>query len=158
MEATALEEMQARKECLEGRSSPLGAAERIELEGLKEILSWLENLELRLGTEANTGLFNSLVQLGVEDPRACTCEDSLREPALIWLHAHHVQYNQAVWEILNSGPGVIQPLRRVTQRDLDGPDHFHNGPSAYGKLVLKSYGQALLDHFLKTGPTPSWVS
>lgn len=124
-----------------------------------ECQKWITEFTERLRNAGPTAAVHYLVQIGVDNPAACSCHDWDKggADALGWLHRNHREYNRTVFEVIKAD---IACIRRVLRADLHTPDQFfgesHNhGP--YGRIVLKSYGQELLDNFVKAVPNPDWV-
>lgn len=125
-------------------------------QGAPECAKWLDKFaEEMSGVDADPAAHH-LVQLGVVAPSQCDCEEvDLGEEARQWFHENHAVYNRAVWEIIRAQPGLLSGLRSVLMSDLKVSDY--RGDMRYGKIVLKSYGQELLDNFLLRKPNPDWV-
>lgn len=131
-----------------------------------EIRKWLSEFAECLNTSGPTKIANYLVQLGVQTEKTCSCEQDMEglkfDPVFDWLHDCHKQYNSEVWMLIKEcRPGIFQQLRKVLQKDLNGPDDFIGNnklpEDVFGKIVLKTYGRVLLENFLSSTPNPDWV-
>lgn len=120
------------------------------------VADWLARFSGRCETDGPTAVANALVQLGVETPILCSCDQELGELVyeedwvLWWLHCHHRQYNRAVWELIP--PKTRYAIRTVVKRDLLVPNTIPSSEDEYGHIVRKEYGRSLLEHFLVAKP------
>lgn len=122
-----------------------------ELTGLTEVLTWLDRAsEVAHGGDAEK-MTHALGMLGVSLCDPCDCAtniDALRCPSLAWLHGHHREFNQSVWEIINTVPGLMAQMRAVLEADI---------LSEETKIVDRTFGREIIDHFLTPTPSPAWV-
>lgn len=96
------------------------------------------------------------MQLGVDSTGTCDCTNLGDGDVLDWLHNHHREFNSRVWKLL-WGADRLQAVRSVIRRDLRVPNTVPSAEEEFGHIVRKDYGRALLDHFLKAQPDPTWV-
>ncbi|MDO8581847.1 MAG: hypothetical protein Q7S16_03145 [bacterium] len=121
-----------------------------------DVQKWLEDFRIEVETKGPTAILNSLVQMGVENPSHCTCDDDFQDPALVWCHAHHVELNREVYKILAEKPGLITKIRRAVRNDLHTTSGMEDDPNGeFGKIVQKDFARDLLAHFLTRDP--AWV-
>lgn len=138
---------------------------KFKLDGLNEVIAWLETLEQMIAQKAKPSEFlNSWSQAGMDKLERCVCDPiCLDVPSLAWVHHNHSLLNQALWEIAEAYG--IKRLRRVLKRDFDGPETFFNDidgnpelDEPYGKILAKCFSKKLLDSFLlASGPSEDWV-
>ena len=116
-----------------------------------------------------------------------TSDPDTSDPVLVWLHEHHEDYTRLVYDLVDVrvdyGPNWIVSLRevlaRVVRKDVDPvnwdavrlsykeihpsctEDEACSHANAFGHLVRREYGRALLNHFLSHpsgGLSPQWCS
>ena len=129
--------------------------------GLTEILEWLGSFEQKVEEGDANKILNSLAQLGVCHGEKCDCDEDIDEdvdsyPSLVWMHAHHKEFNRTAWEIVAAKPGMIDALRREIQKDIDGPAS-KSGRRIFGEIISHAYARKLLAFFVKNRPSPKWV-
>lgn len=92
----------------------------------------------------------SLVQMGVEAPHESHLND--RRPG-DWLAnpKHQKAYNAKVWKILASDKKRLQEVRQAMHEDILTTNPVA-GMEDFGHIVEKSYGRAMLEHFLWANP------
>lgn len=131
-------------------------------DGITEVLDWYRGFEETVATKGPTKIAHSLVQIGVDTASCCECENDfavgvgeidMRYPYIWWLHHNHRLWNTAIHELV-ARHGKLQPVRKVLLRDVKIDDAELKG---FGKIVLKEYGQKLLDHWLKARPDVAWI-
>lgn len=121
---------------------------------IDETIDWLAQFKTyvieAMKTHKWTELVNSLVQMGISDPKNpeedyFDDEDEARF------------YNKSIYKMLEY-TDAIKPCRKVLLKDMKAPSPISTVDgkpmTEFGPIVLRSYAQELLDHFLT--PKPDW--
>lgn len=140
----------------------------IKVNGLTEIINWLEEFRQTVINEGPTAVMCGLSMLSVQQPSSCGClqpeetwnpTDWWRLPSLIWMHANHGVINQAAWEIMATKPGLINRVRRALRDELAAGDKtIGDCPMVYGRHLAKGYARELLEGYIRAHPSEEWVS
>ncbi len=124
---------------------------------------WINDFRKECEEFGPTMLANHLVMMGANTAADCGADyshdphdidkDPTRHDEL------HIVYNTLVWRALWES-GKMFAVRTVIKRDVRPETRSlseHDTDNDYGKIVLKTYGRKLLEHFLKSKPSPDWV-
>jgi len=121
-----------------------------------EKLDWLKEFRQTCEDEMPTAVANHFTQLGVTGPTKFEVPEGY---GLMDESTCDPEYNKAVWSILRE-TGMLQPVRVVLRRDLKVVKKHEEDSGwghLYGRIVIKTYGRQLVDHFLTTYPSKDWM-
>ncbi len=121
---------------------------------------WVIDFNVECTEFGPTKLANHLVMMGCNTAADCTADYS-HDPHEIDKDPErhdelHRLYNTLVWRALKNS-GMMSAVRTVIKRDLLVPNTIPDSGDDFGRIVRKDYGRKLLDHFLKSRPSPDWV-
>jgi len=134
-----------------------------EMIGEATVTSWTTAFFNSCMNNSPGEIANTLVMIGPAVPSSCWCDDIKEEECegeeglrefnctLKYVHENHKEINTDLWKLLQA-TGMLSKVRRAIRNDLK------KGDEEYGLIVRKEYGRELLANFLKSKPSPEWVS